>query len=180
MEETIRLWSIMGAIFVMIAGSLFHFIYEWSAENPIVGIFGAVNESSWEHLKLLFWPSLLISFLEYIVIGKSIPNFLPAKAVTLYLGIFLILVLFYTYTGILGKNYLILDILVFIISVLISEYVGYFIMTGDQIFHWKVIQLSVFAILLLAAAFIVFTFYPPALPLFLDPVSGKYGMRNEK
>jgi len=37
-------------------GSLFHFIYEWSNCLSVVGIIGAVNESVWEHLKILLWP----------------------------------------------------------------------------------------------------------------------------
>lgn len=43
-------------IFISILGVLLHFTYEWSGDNPAVGLFSAVNESTWEHLKLIFFP----------------------------------------------------------------------------------------------------------------------------
>ena len=46
-------------IFISVLGVLLHFTYEWSGDNAVVGLFSAVNESTWEHLKLLFFPFLL-------------------------------------------------------------------------------------------------------------------------
>ena len=55
-KEKIRSYLIFSIIFTFILGTLLHFTYKWSEENAIVGIFSAVNESTWEHLKLLYFP----------------------------------------------------------------------------------------------------------------------------
>ena len=51
-------------LFISVLGVLLHFTYEWSGDNPIVALFSAVNESTWEHLKLLFFPMLLLTIIE--------------------------------------------------------------------------------------------------------------------
>ena len=59
-------------IFISVLGVLLHFTYEWSGNNPIVGLFSATNESTWEHLKLLFFPMLsqqfFITLLKFILL----------------------------------------------------------------------------------------------------------------
>ncbi len=119
-------------MFTILLGTLLHYVYEWSGNNALIGIIGAVNESTWEHLKLLFWPIFFYSILEYQLIGNKFNNYVTAKAVSLYAGILLIIIIFYTYTGIVGDNYLIIDILTFVVSVIISQYVGYKITTANK------------------------------------------------
>ncbi|QVK17553.1 hypothetical protein KHQ81_11935 [Mycoplasmatota bacterium] len=177
MKTNVKKWFIVGTIFIILFGSLLHFVYEWSGNNPLVGIFGAVNESTWEHLKLLFWPALLFSIVEYIFLDKDYNNYITAKAVSFYLGIFLIISLFYTYTGIIGENCLFMDIAIFIISVIISQYIGYKIMTSDKDVSKQVNIISLIAIVILIFAFVIFTFDPPKIPLFKDPITGKYGIQ---
>ena len=53
--------EIIFMIIAMGAGTLFHFIYEWSGFHPLAGLFAPVNESTWEHLKMLFFPVLLLT-----------------------------------------------------------------------------------------------------------------------
>jgi len=48
--------ELAGAVFIILLGSMLHFTFELSGENPVVGVFSAVNESVWEHLKLAYWP----------------------------------------------------------------------------------------------------------------------------
>lgn len=50
---------IIGILFVLVTGTLSHFLYDWSGRLPVVGLFAPVNESVWEHMKLLFFPMLL-------------------------------------------------------------------------------------------------------------------------
>ena len=67
-------------IFISVLGVLLHFTYEWSGDNAVVGLFSAVNESTWEHLKLLFFPFLLLTILEVLLRGNMLPEqFLPAR-----------------------------------------------------------------------------------------------------
>lgn len=139
-----------------------------------MGTFASVNESTWEHLKLLFVPMLLFSSVEYFVIGKNYPNFIPAKALGMLLGMIAIVIIFYTYTGILGKNYLWADILTFVLGVAVA-----------YLYSWQIINkqpigtsanvIGIILVLVLTLCFVLFSFDPPHIPLFLDPVTKSYG-----
>lgn len=84
-------------IFISVLGVLLHFTYEWSGDNAVVGLFSAVNESTWEHLKLLFFPFLLLTILEVCSAGNMLPEqFLPARVLGILAGMGGIVVGFYT------------------------------------------------------------------------------------
>ena len=169
-------WEIAGIIFTILFGSAVHFIYAWTGKKKAVGALAAVNESVWEHLKLIFTPMLFFSAAEYCFVGKLLPNYFAAKFLAILFGMACIIVLFYTYSGIMGTNYLWVDILTFIIAAVIAH----------TCFLWA-IQNQVFCgigfeatagtgILLLTLCFIVFTYRPPHIGLFEDPVLHKYGI----
>lgn len=176
MKDNIKKWYIVGTVFIILFGSLLHFVYEWSGNNAFVGIFGAVNESTWEHLKLLFWSSFIFSIIEYIFIGNNFNNYITAKAISFYVGLLLIVSLFYTYTGVIGDNCLVMDISIFIISVIISQYIGYKITVVNSDVSSKSNFISLIAIVLLVLAFVFFTFIPPKIPFLKDPITGEYGI----
>ena len=171
----IKIWLIGGSIFTILFGTILHFFYDWLGENAIVGIFSSVNESVWEHLKLLFWPLVFYSLVEYVYIGEKYENYLFAKAVSIYSGIILIITLFYTYSGVLGKHILFIDILIFIVSVIASQYITFLILSSDkcQSKIWNYV--SLIGIIVLMCLFVVFTFNPPHIPLFEDSRTGTYG-----
>ena len=77
----IKTWQIITAIISVILGILLHFTYEWSGENIIVGLFSAVNESTWEHLKLVFYSMVVIARIGYFIIGKRINNYWLAQTI---------------------------------------------------------------------------------------------------
>ena len=66
----IKTWQIITAIIWIILGILLHFTYEWSGDKIIVGLFSAINESTWEHLKLLFFPMVITIIVGYFYEGK--------------------------------------------------------------------------------------------------------------
>lgn len=109
----IRTWHIMGAVFTAFAGVILHYTYEWSGFLPAFAVFGSVNESVWEHLKLIFWPTVIFAFFEYAVYGKNTCGFFVSKFLGTVGGMLLITVGFYTYTGVLGKNIGAVNILLF-------------------------------------------------------------------
>ena len=119
-----RRWSIAGTIFTLAAGALLHFTYQWFG-----GIFwaavGAVNESTWEHLKLLFFPALLFLLVEYLISGRPSEGFFPATLLALLCGMGAITVLFYTYTGILGYHTMIADLAIFAIATALTFWLSY-------------------------------------------------------
>ena len=163
------LWhcTIAGLIITMISGALLHFVYQWSGKNVIAGLFVPVSESTWEHMKMLFYPMFLLTMTEYFFLEDRIRGLLFANTVGLLAGLSAIPLIFYTYTALLGRNLLPLDILTFAVSVVIA-WLGSYIISLSSIRPWPEI-LCVLILFLLLTAFIVFTYAPPDFFLFADP-----------
>lgn len=171
-RENISLQTLLGVGFVLALGTLSHFFYAWSGENRAVGIFTAVNESTWEHLKLLFFPALFFWVLEFIF-GKRKPNFLWSVSLGLFAGTTAIVVLFYTYSGVLGKNFLTADILTFVAGVLAAFAVKTCAEKCPPSAVTRRVGAVLFCVLLLC--YLLFTVFPLHIGLFLDPNTGTYG-----
>lgn len=123
----------IGIVFSVIVGTLAHFVYEWSGENPIAAIFFPVDESVWEHVKLLFFPTLFYCLFLIKKWKKVYPCILSSVPVGIVIGSLSIPAFFYFYTAILGNHLLVLDILIFIISVFITFFVIYKLTLSNRI-----------------------------------------------
>jgi chromate transport protein ChrA len=128
-------------------------------------------------LKLGFWPAIAFALFEFSQLRRVANNFLLAKTVGICLIPTVIVVIFYSYTTIIGESLLVVDILTFILAVIIGQAASYKLMMFKPL-PSKLNVLSIVVLLLLGFAFLFFTFYPPALPLFQDPVTGGYGIIN--
>ncbi len=167
--NTLQRYTVKGIIFVLIIGTISHFIYKWSGNNFIFGFFFPINESTWEHMKLCFFPMLFYSFYMNRKIRHDYPCISSALLSGILLSTFLVPVIFYTYSGILGHNVLILDIATFIASVLLAFAAVYkFSLSRRLVPYRRILQLSVFT---LAVCFFLFTYYPPDIGIFTDPVT---------
>ena len=169
--DSVKCIHIVGVLFTLILGSLLHFVYAWSGENALAGIFGAVNESVWEHLKLLFWPMVLFGVVEYFLYGKDNPAFLPLRVSSILLGMLIIVAGFYTYSGILGYNYFPIDMLLFIFAVVFAYAFSYRKRNDSRYATTCANIAALIVLLLLIAAFAIFTFAPPEIGLFADPLA---------
>ncbi len=176
-KNVILRYELFGMLFVSILGGLLHFTFEMSGFNPVVGIFSAVNESVWEHLKLGFWPIILLTIMEYFLIKKQANNFFLGKATSALAIIIIIPVIFYSYTIFTGESIFLIDILSFFFAVIIGQILSYKILTYNQLSK-KSEWISMAVLIILAILFVAFTFYPPHLPLFQDPIYGGYGIIN--
>lgn len=160
---------VVAIIFVIITGTLLHFTWEWSNYNIIIALFSSVNESTWEHLKLLFFPFLAFSIIEHFIYGREIPCFWNTKLRSVILGMGSIPILFYTYTGILGKHYLLLDIATFVLSVIITYVFSYNTLFVEQkVCKSNNEELALFYLIIIVILFGVFTFFPPSFGIFLS------------
>lgn len=176
MDNTkIRNYQIFSAVFACILGTLLHFTYEIFGQNIFVGAFSAINESVWEHLKLLFFPMLLTTIIGYFYIGKSTSNFLCSKTLGIVTSILFIIIFFYTYTGIIGKSIIFIDIASFFVAVILGEYLAYKLITSNFNCN-NIIAIIVLTVLLLC--FITFTYFTPNIGIFEDPITNKYGIIN--
>lgn len=165
----IKQWQILGVAFSVVLGTLLHFTYQWSGKSVFIGIFSAINESTWEHLKLLYTPILLFGILEYFMYGKIIRNFIPVKASSILIGMIMIIVSFYTYVGIIGQNFLWLDILTFVLGVLASYWYSLFFLQTTYLCSNCAIRVGWVILVLLVLGFTLFTFSPPNIGLFSNP-----------
>jgi len=175
MRKYVLNWEISGIVFVFLLGALLHFVFEWSGESRIVGLFASVNESVWEHFKQGFWPMCLYAAIEYRFLRERINNFLTAKAVAVYIIPIITGLVFYGYTAIIGEEILIVDILIFLVAIVVGQLTSYKIMTSVKLPKYTNVVSPIF-IILLALILILFTLYPPQLPIFLDANTGTYGI----
>ena len=164
--KKIRNFQVFSIIFTFILGTLLHFTYKISDQNNIVALFSSINESVWEHLKLLYFPMLLTTLIGYFYFKNTIPNFLCSKTIGILIAMAFTVIFFYTYTGILGKNIAAIDISSFFIAVILGELVSYLLIVNN--FKCNKI-LAIIILLIIFISFIVFTYFPPNLGLFKDP-----------
>lgn len=174
--KRLRQLEILGTVFVVATGTLAHFVYDWTGRQDLIGLFFAKNESTFEHLKLLFYPFLLYSVFEYILLRhyslKEYARKLPCgKLFGLLAGLLSIISIFYTYTGVFGKSILAIDISIFIIAVIISFMVSYYLMINETCLCRANPGIYLTAAGILILCFICFSIRPPEIPLFLPPKS---------
>ena len=164
--KSFKAFIITGVLFVSIIGTLFHFIYNWSGDNVLIGLIAPVNESVWEHMKLIFFPMLFFSIYSKFRF-KNISCLNSALLLGTLLGTFIIPILFYTYTGILGRSISIIDISIFYISVIIAFYFTYKTKDSCKVERYK--NILYILVIMLIIAFILFTFSPPDIAIFNEP-----------
>lgn len=175
MNRKVLSYELAGIVFILLLGSVLHFTFEWSGNQPIVGVFSAVNESVWEHLKLAFWPALLFALIEYVPLKRVANNFVFAKTVGVYVMVAVIPSIFYSYTALAGESLLAVDIGSFVIAVIVGQLLSYKLLTYHSLSQ-KLAWVSLFFFVLLAVLFAVFTFYPPHIQIFQDSPTGGYGI----
>lgn len=178
MLRKLKRYQTIGIIFVAISGVLLHFLYEWTDNNFIIGVFCPVNESVWEHLKLLFIPYLIYTFFQLFVLSEHFPNVIYSNTIGVLLGMASIIVIFYTYSGIIGKSIALLDILIFMGSVYLSFLISSIMMKNRYGRNTYCQLIGMIILILLFASFIIFTYYPIHINLFRDPVTGIYGLKQ--
>ena len=119
MKRSIGSWQFVGFAVTSLLGTILHFLYEWLGEPIWIAPFSGVNESTWEHMKLLFFPMFLYAILESFFF-KDLENFWCVKLKGILLGLGLIPVIFYTYNGVIGKSPDWFNITIFFICAAIS------------------------------------------------------------
>ena len=115
MKRSIGIFSLVGFAVTSLLGTLLHFSYDLLGEAIWIAPFSGVNESTWEHMKLLFWPMLIFAVVQSFFF-KEREDFFRIKLRGILLGLLLIPILFYTYNGAIGKSPDFLNILIFFIS----------------------------------------------------------------
>ena len=176
MKQRSILWQAAGFALVTFGGTILHFLYDWTGGNILVAPFFGVNESTWEHMKLLFWPLFLFALVQRLFF-KDEEYFWCIKLASILLGLVLIPVLFYTYNGMFGKSPDWINIAIFYITALLVYLFEWWAFKRDRL-QCRHPRLAFATICLIGVLFVVFTFVPPQIPLFQDPLLGIYGIPN--
>lgn len=169
------LFVLISAVVISLVGTLAHFLYDIAHHNKVMGLFAAVNESTWEHTKIALTPMLLCGLVDGWLFGAD-PNYFLAKFFSLVAVIVLIPLLFYGYKALLGRDVLVLDILIFYVAILAGQGLfGWLLMAGSLGFVGQYLGcVGLFATL---ACYMVFTLMPARNFLFRDPITHRYGFR---
>lgn len=160
-------------LLTLLLGNLLHFVYDWTGQASWAAYISAVNESTWEHMKLLAVPWILWTAVTILIERRA--DCAAPRAVGLLTGLILIPALFYTYTGICGKSVDVVNVLIFQAAVLAAWLVSRSLQRRGSLSAplWQ--GLGILVQLAVAAAFAVWTVNPPDLPLFVDPTNGSRG-----
>ncbi len=159
-------WHIIGFAFVLVFGTFMHFAYKLSGNNPAVGFIAPVNESIWEHLKLLFFPSCFYMIYEYFMWGRERKDFFALKMISVISAMAFIVTFFYTYSGVLGFNLFLLDILDFILADAICFYLSYYMTAFCSQGTGADSVKGIAVMIILAICFTLWTNNPPDLGIF--------------
>ena len=164
--NALKRFCIIGAVVTIVLGVLSHFVYDWTGQNFLVGLFFPVNESTWEHMKLVYFPMLLVTLVAGKLLEEQYPCIYDEMFLGTFAGLFMIPVLFYTYSGILGFNVDWMNIAIYVISILVAYLVVYLAASDCKERNSKLMRYIYYAFLL---AFMVFTVYPQGIGLFMEP-----------
>ena len=171
---SIGVWQLLGFAVTSFLGTLLHFLYDLTGEFILTAPFSAVNESTWEHMKILYFPMLLVVFLQrkYFPDSKS---YYCIKLMGMLIGLVSVPVLFYTLNGIFGKTPDFINIMIFFVSAALAYFTEYLLMKKDSP-PCRFTRTALILILSIGVLFVIFTFFTPEIPLFLDPLTKTYGI----
>ena len=174
MDRSIRLWQLFGFAVTALGGTLLHFLYDWLGGAVWIAPFSAVNESTWEHMKLLFWPMLLFAAVQSFFF-KDQRDFWCVKLRGILLGLVLIPIIFYTYNGVIGRSPDWINIAIFFVAAAVAYLYETRLLETEKVTcrspKWAITTLCGIAVL-----FVVFTFLTPEIGIFRDPLTGNYGI----
>lgn len=166
--------KIINVVFLFLLSFLWHFVYDWFPNN-IFALFFPVNESIWEHMKIIYFCLLMGSILEFVLCKKNnikINNFYIEAMVKSILGVIFYLIIFIPFYLWLGES-MFISISLMLITYIFMEYIGYKILTGEEM---NINILPVIIIVLGCVMFVILTFYPLHNFLFFDEVKFGYGI----
>lgn len=170
-----NLTTVLVISFLIISslGTVFHFTHNWFRRGFLLHVFSALNESTWEHMKLLILPTLLASVFQILVFDGKYGNMNSAVLGLLVVELLAMPLMFEPLRVMFKKVHFVVTIVIFYLSIILGLLAEYYILINNIIVFNEIVA----GLLLLGITFLfgLFTFYQPKFFLFKDPVSGKYG-----
>jgi len=136
-------------------------------------MFSALNESTWEHMKMLIAPTIIVGFFQYIFLDKAYINFFNSILVLLVVELVTMPLLYEILKRMVKKVHFLVTILIFFLSTIFGLIAEYLILTNGVVILPEI--WSLILALLIVCMFAIFSYYPPKMFLFRDPITGGYG-----
>lgn len=171
---TLKSIKVLSVFAIFLLCFITHFLYNWFP-NTVFSIFFPVNESIWEHMKMMTSSILIWSVLEYFFYKKfrvNHNNFALSVFIELVLSIVIFLIIYlpiYHFTG----SIFILNLIVLFISIYFVNVLSYYILMLRPL-HKEII--GIIGIILLYIIMGILTYNPPENYIFFDHLEHKYGI----
>jgi hypothetical protein len=179
MIKDIEDWRLAGIIAIVVLGFLWHYLYSWTNHSKIIGSIAPVNESLWEHLKLGYWSLILYSLVEYMYLQDKINNYFLGKLLGILALEMTILLIYYGYTWIAGRDIFWLDIGAYVLGAILCQYIAHYIF-AQQDYGAFVSKTSLMLFSGIGVLLAITTYYPPHTGIFKDNNQNTYGIFSEK
>ncbi len=166
----------ISVLVISLIGILAHFLYELSNHNKVVGLFTAVNESTWEHIKIVLTPLFLFGLFDGFRFG-TFDNYFIGKSLSVLLPIIFIPIVFYTYRYFTKKHILMVDISIFLVSIILAQMTFYYFMDIKPL-NFIYEYIGTILLFTIFAFYMVLTLKPMKNFLFKDPITKKYGLKG--
>lgn len=173
MKQNLSLWQFAGFSLSTLFGTILHFLYDCTNKSLLIAPFSGVNESTWEHMKLLYFPLFIFALIQSRFFNDY-KNFWCIKLIGILVGLLLIPVLFYTYNGVIGKSPDFINIAIFFVAAAATFILEYYLFKKNTI-KCKRPWLAFLIIFFIGVLFVLFTFVTPEIAIFKDPITGSYG-----
>lgn len=166
--------KIVNVVIFFALSFLWHFVYDL-IPNFFTAIFFPVNESIWEHMKIIFGVIIFGSLISLILMQKfkiKYNNFYVEIIIKAILGVIFYLAIFIPLYNIFGEN-MFISITLMLITYIVMEFIGYKILLLDEL------DIKILPIILIVLCYILFallTFYPPHYSIFFDETKLIYGI----
>ena len=175
MTKNIKL-KILNIVIAFILCFPLHFIYE-KMPNFIVSIVAPVNESIFEHMKILFTSIIIAGVIQKIIVKRknlNINNVCFSNFVAALISIPIFLIMFLPIYNVIGEN-LPVNIILMLITIIIAEIISYLITKKDDL---KLENKTIIFVIITYIIFAILTYYPPKIELFRDPLNNYYGIKK--
>lgn len=177
--EEILLWQMTGAGFCMAASLLLRCGCGGECGNGALALLCPVNGSVWEELKLLVLPMLLFSAAEYVCYARALPGYVPVRMLSICYGMATAAALRCICTAVLRRVSRAVCALTLCIGISEAYLLGTLLLLRGALTGTLAVSLGYLALVGLLAAFVRFTFRPPAFPLFRAPATERRGRRMD-
>lgn len=175
---TLKKTRIIAVIGIFILNFIFHFAYS-TLPNTLFSIFFPVNESIFEHMKLIFSSAIFYGIIDYFILKKnnlSTNNSIFTTLVNALSTIVIFLIIWLPIYYKMGEN-MIITILILFIAIMFGQVLSYFILNKEIKFKYLNV-VSIISIIIIYIIMAYFTYNPLKVDFFFDPIHEKYGINT--